>query len=829
MRDNFFGFRKYFALLFFIIICDSVSYAQLTKIRGVVKDAVTGEAIPFANIYLKLSTQGTTSDFDGNYYFETREAVDTITASYLGYKKLSFPVKANRYQEINFQLEPSEIRLKEVVIMAGENPADTLFRRIIAEKEKNTINNLGAWQYELYTKIQFDANNFGDRLKDSKLLKPFDFIFDYVDTSTVNGKVYLPVFITETLSDVYVSKDPKKDIEHVKASRGSGIENPSIAKLIGSLKQEVNAYDNHITIFEKQFVGPIADFGLTFYKYYIVDSTVNGERKSYKMAFKPRRKQELTFTGEFWVEDSSFAITRIEMNIAADANINFINDLSIRQEYQFIGNRVWMLTRDYMVADFSLIEDGKNVPGFFGHRTASYSDFVLDEQKDPEFYRSPEGIKLDAESMKMSDDYWNEHRHENLSKKEEGIYRMVDSIEHVPIYRTYSDIIYMGVFGYAPWKKFEIGPLAKIYSFNSVEGSRFRIGGQTSTLFSKKVRFYGHLAYGLKDERIKYKIGSIYMFDKDPLRSAGISYMYDIEQLGSSFNAFSQDNIMTTIFRKQPADKLNLTKKWNMFYEHEFFPGFSTKFEFEHRILLPVGEDSKLQTLENDGTMLFHENLTTAEIGIKMRYAYREKVVINTFDRVSYGSDYPIISCYYSFGIPSFLGSDYQYHRLQLGVTDWYNVGSFGWSKYIVDAGRVFGKLPYPLLVLLPGNETFIFDEYAFNLANFYEFISDQYVSVYYTHHFDGFFLNKVPLMRKLKWREVLFVKGLVGTITDENLNYSKFPSVSHQLTKPYFETGIGIENIFKILRVDAVWRLSHNDFPDTHAFGVFASLQFTF
>jgi hypothetical protein len=737
-------------------------------------------------------------------------------------------VKPNRYQEINFKLTPTEIKLQEVVVFAGENPADILFRKIVENKKKNTVNNLEAWQYELYTKIQFDANNFGDRLQNWKLIKPFDFIFDYVDTSTVNGKVYLPVFITESLSDVYISKDPNASIEKMVASRGSGIENPSIAKLIGSLKQEVNAYDNYITLFDKLFVGPVANFGLTYYEYYLIDSAFLDKQWCYKMAFKPRRKQELTFTGEFWVHDSTFAIRKIEMNIAKDANINFVNDLSIRQEYQFVDKKIWMLSHDYMVGDFNLIENTKAMPGFFGHRTASYTNFILNDRKETEFYRSPSGIVLEDGSMNKSDAFWNENRHETLSKKEEGIYQMVDSIEHVPLYRTYTDIIYTTVYGYAPWKMLEFGPIARLYSYNAVEGSRLRIGAQTSTMFSKKLRLYGHLAYGFKDEMYKYKLGTLYFFNKNPQQSAGLSYMYDVEQLSSSFNAFSQDNILTTVFRKQPADKLNLTKRWNAFYMQEIAPGFSAKLNFDQQVLLPAG-DNNLQTHETNGNIITHPSLTTSEIGINLRYAYHEKVVINSFDRTSFGSPFPIVTFNYSYGIPSLFGGEYKYHRLQLGVSDWFNIASFGWTKYIFDAGKVFGKLPYPLLVLHPGNETFIFDEQAFNLVNYYEFISDQYLSLYATHHFDGFFFNKMPLFRKLKWREVVFAKGLIGSISKENVGYSVFPSVSHFVKKPYFEAGLGIENIFKIVRVDAVWRLSHLDNTAAHPFGIFVSLHFDF
>ncbi|MDP3442833.1 MAG: DUF5686 family protein, partial [Ignavibacteria bacterium] len=260
----------------------------------------------------------------------------------------------------------------------------------------------------------------------------------------------------------------------------------------------------------------------------------------------------------------------------------------------------------------------------------------------------------------------------------------------------------------------------------------------------------------------------------------------------------------------------------------EWVPGKSNKFEILHRELFPVGGFT-LQTIDVNGDTTVHNSLITTELVFGARIAFQERIVVKDFERVTLNNKYPIISFKYSAGIPGLINGEYGFHRLQGGIEQWFNIGPFGWSKYIFEAGRVFGTVPFPLLILHPGNETFIFDEYAFNLMNYYEFISDRYVSVYYSHHFDGFFLNRIPLMRKLKWREVFFVKGLVGTITDANLELNVLPKVTYMLDKPYFEAGAGIENIFKILRVDAIWRLSHNENEGANGFGVFVSLHFNF
>ncbi|MBU2557610.1 MAG: DUF5686 and carboxypeptidase regulatory-like domain-containing protein [Bacteroidetes bacterium] len=819
---------KLIRILFLFIFLPLFAFSQLTKIRGVVTDAANGEPIPFANVYLVGTTVGTTTDFDGRFYFETRTEADSLAATYVGYRRQAMPIRQNQYQEIIISLVADQINLQEVVIVAGENPADILLRKIIANKDKNDNRELIAWQCEVYNKIQFDANNFGEKIRKRKLFKPFEFIFDYVDTSTVNGKAYLPIFISEAVSDMYFRSAPKTKIEKIKAAKGSGIENPSLAQFMGNLYQEVNIYDNYIELFSKNFVSPIANFGMSYYQYYLVDSAFIDNQWCYKLMYKPKREQELTFTGSMWIHDTTYAVRKVEMDLASDANLNYVADASLRQEYKQIGN-IWMLSRDYIIADFNILNNtDSKLPGFFGQRTSVYSDYVLNQPKEDDFYRSPVNVIVEEGSMDMTDSYWETARPEQLTKKEIGIYHMIDSVERVPMFRTYTDFIYMGAFGYLPWNKFEIGPLAKIYSYNEVEGNRFRIGGRTSTLFSDNLRLEGHLAYGHKDMRVKYGAGLLYVINKNPRRAVGLNFKYDIEQLGASFNAFSEDNIISTLFRRQPADKLNLVSEFGFYYEHEWFTGYSNRLFLKHRELFPAG-NFVMETFDDEGALVKHSSLITTEIGIDFRYAHREKYVVRDFDRINLGTRYPIFNLRYTYGAPGVINGEYEYHRLQGSVTQWFNVGSFGWSKYIIEGGQVFGTLPFPLLVLHPGNETFIFDEYAFNLMNYYEFISDRYLSIYYTHHFDGFLFNKIPLFRKLKWREVVFAKGLVGTITDANLQLNKLPDVTYMLDKPYFEAGVGVENIFKILRIDGVWRLSHRDNQHASNFALFMSLHFDF
>ena len=546
--------------------------------------------------------------------------------------------------------------------------------------------------------------------------------------------------------------------------------------------------------------------------------------------YKPRQKQTLTFTGNFWVNDTSFAIKQIEMRIADDANINFINDFYIKKDYDLVDG-YWVLSRDYSVGDLNIFEKDNKTMGFFGHRTTTYRNYIINKPKESSFYTNAINVIVLDSALNRSNDYWKKQRHENLNKDEKTVYFIVDTLQTIPRFNSYSDIIQMIVTGYYVKNKIEIGPYASMLSFNSLEGVRFRIGGRTSNKFSNKVMFNGYAAYGLKDQQLKSSAGFIYMLNKNLRRTISGSYKFDLEQLGQSQNSFREDFFLTFLFRRQPADKLSTVKEYKLSYENEWFPGLISTFTVLNREIFPIGktEFNLYNYFNNSSNIINESSIVSTELRLDLRFAYKERFTMGEFERTSLGAKYPILNIQYGYGFPNLLNSDYEYHSLYFNVSHWFNVLNLGWSKFIVDGGRIWGKLPYPLLKLHEGNETFVFDEYSFNMMNYYEFVSDKYLSIYYTHHFDGYFANRVPLLRKLKWREIFYVKGLVGGLDEANRNFSVFPKGMYRLDKPYFETGAGLENIFKIIRIDAVWRLSHLDHENTSPLGFRFGLSFNF
>lgn len=820
--------RRYTLLfLFSIFLGLSFSTAQTTKIMGKVIDKVTKEPIPFANLILKGTSLGATTSFEGEYTIEVKSKADSLIISCIGYKPQRVKIIKDHFQKLNIELEPASTKLAEFVIKYSGNPADRILDSIIKFKERNNSFDYDFIEYEAYNKVEFDINNIDEEFKKRKTFKKFDFIFNYLDTSTVNGKVYLPFFLSETLSKIYMRKSPKSTKEHIQGIKVSGIENQSVGQFMGDLFLNINIYNNYIPLFDKNFVSPVADFGGTFYKYYLVDSTVMDSKWCYNIAFKPRRAQELTFSGNFWVTDTSWAIKNIKMNVAKDANLNFINGIMVEQSFNTTDSNQWVITNDNVVVDFNAFDNAEKTTGFYGRKTTSYKDHRLHQSKSEAFYSTPLDVITVDSAFIRSEDYWQASRHDTLTKDEKTIYYMIDTLKSLPIIKTYIEIVQTVVLGYKVYKNVEIGPYMSFLSFNQTEGTRLRFGGRTSNAFSTNLMLNAHVAYGTRDTRMKYGASYIYLFSKNPRISIGGGLKHDLEQLGQSDNAFREDFLLASLFRRSDANKLSMVDQYDMYYEREWLTGLSTKFTALFRDIYPL--DNSRFILNNPTYQQEVKNITTSELIFKLRYAHKERFLMGEFERTSLGTKYPILTIQYSYGVPDFFGSNFEFHNLKVSVDHWFNVGTFGWSKYYLEGGKVFSKLPYPLLKLHEGNETWFFDPMAFNTMNYYEFVSDQYVSLTYTHHFEGLFLNKIPLLRKLKWREVGYFKALAGTLEARNKNYSVFPTGLSEMTKPFYEAGFGIENILKFIRIDALWRLSYRDKASANNFGILGSFQFSF
>jgi len=807
--------------------------AQTTRVIGKVIDAATGEPLPFVNIAFTDSKIGTTSDMDGNYVLETFYATDSIRASSVGYSPRSFPIRKDVEQTIKIALEPSSQQLAEVVVMpSGENPAFAILDRVIANKAANDREKLSAYQYEAYNKVEFDLNNITKEFTEKKLFKPFAFIFENIDST--DAKPYLPIFMTETLSEVYYRQKPKAEKELIRGTRVSGVENESISQFMGDMYQNINIYENFLVIFGKNFVSPIADGGRGFYDYYLTDSSFVGKYWCYKIEFKPKRVQELAFQGEMWINDTTYAVRSVEAGIAKGANLNFVQGFWVKQEYDQVQREVWMLTRDELVVDLNImpgsVREKKNpVQGLYGRRTATYRNFSINKVLEEEFYAGPEEVIVIPDQDSDLPEFWEKNRHIPLTAKEEAIYHMVDTMKTIPRFRTYLDIVNTVVTGYYPLGLIEIGPYFTTYSFNQVEGHRFRMGARTSSAFSRRMEYEGYVAYGLKDEALKYGFGAKGIIFKEPRLIAGFNYKHDLEQLGQSANAFREDNILSSAFRRTPNDKLTLVDEYRTYLEREWFMGFSSRITFVHRTLSPRGSLSYIRT-EGVAEPISINKIITSELIFTTRFAYKEKFVSGDFARVSLGTRYPVIELQLVQGVKGMLEGNYQYSRPGMRVRQRVPMGVLGNFQYTATGSMVIGTLPYPLLIIHSGNETFYYDDMAFNTMNFFEFISDRAASAYAEQHLEGLIFDRVPLFRRLKWREAIGAKVAFGALSDRHRQeMDLLPYMFDLNSGPFAEVSLGVENILKVLRVDLVRRLTYLDNPNVSDWALRLKLNITF
>jgi hypothetical protein len=845
--------RFWFMLTGILFTCLSLnSYAQVstkTVIKGTITDAKTGQPIPFASAFFKKTTVGTVSDTYGWYLIETTIKADTISFSFLGYTTEKRAVVHGKTQIINIKLNPTAYEIGEVIVKPTKrsysnrnNPAVDLIDRVIAKKSENKREGFDYLKYEKYEKILFALSNINEEFKDQNLLRKYRFIFENVDTTKQKGKEVLPVFLKESLSNCYFRKDPKSNKEIISAEKTINfdeyIDNKGVTANINYLYQDIDIYKNNITFLTNNFLSPIAQTAPIFYRYYIVDTALVEGVSCIRLFFEPRNKAEFLFQGVLFItQDSSYAVKKIDMGVNRDINIDWVNDAKIIQDFEQVKDKTWMLSKDEVSINFGITERSK---GIFGQKAVTYKKYEINEPINDSIFKGPD-IVVRPDPASGNPDYWEKNRHNPLSKTENGVYGMVDSLKKIPSFRIWMDVIMLITTDFYTRKKFEFGPVGSFYSYNPVEGSRVRFGGRTTPDFSKKITLDGYLAYGFNDQQFKYSAGvtysltprTIYQF---PVKSLKLNYQYDTQIPGQELLYNQGDNFFLS-FKRGVNDKFFYNRSVKFEYLNEFQNHFSYLLGYKYLIQTPGGNlffnTVDYQTFTNNVG-----NITIPEIYLTLRYAPNETFYQGKLYRDRLPGRYPVLTLNYNLGSGS-LGNDYNYSRIQFSIYKRFYPSILGYTDITAEAGRVFGKVPYPLLFIHRANQTYTYQKESYNLMNFLEFVSDRYVSLNFDHCFNGFFFNKIPLFKRLKFREIISFKALYGGLSDKNdpalqNNLFKFPTdnigtpLTFSLeTKPYIEAGVGISNIFKIFRIDYVRRVTYKSNPYISKSGIRVQFRF--
>jgi hypothetical protein len=825
---------------FFLFCLTSFSIFSQTKVSGTIKDG-SGYPVAFANVLFKNSQEGTISDENGRFYLESPKSYKTVVFSFLGYDTKEVELTTRATFNLEVVLEESADALDEVVVYSGKtskknNPAIDILRKIWENRRQNGVKQFKQYQYDKYEKLEFDLNTIDSAFMKSGIFKGMEFIFEQTDTSNVTGKTYLPVFINEAYSKVYGDNVLKAEKEILEANKNSGFENnQALIAFVKDLYKEYDVYDNYLKFFDKAFTSPLSRTGIDVYNYVLRDSAYIGDKWCYNIVYYPRRKNELTFKGDFWVNDTTWAIKEINLQASKSANLNWVRDVYIEQEFEVLNDSIFLITRDYFMSDFSFRKK-EAAQGVYGKRSTLYDNYVFNIPKDKNFYRE-QVDPYQFEVYNRPDEYWEKHRMEALSKDEKGVYKMLDTLKTVPRFKNLYNLGATLASGYYETGNFDLGPVFSIFGYNEAEGLRIRVGGRT--YFGQhdpwRIEVFG--AYGFGDDRFKYGVSGKWLLDRRSRLTVFGGNRRDVEQTGASLtnsnDVLGRSLASSSLISVGSNDRLSRINLSTVGFDIEPWKNFVIRLTGSYRTLKSATETFSIDyKVVEDGqfTGEIKSELSQPEIEMGFYYTPGRKTTGYGVERlVVNDGDFPSFYAGYSYGLKDVMGGDFEYKKVQAFYAQPWNIGGFGRLFSTIEVGKTFGAVPLSLLNPIPGNQTYFSLFNSFTQLDYYEFVSDTYASVHLQHNFGGRIFSRIPLLRKLDLREVVGFRAVYGTISLENIDLNASNIVYRAPEDIYWEWSVGVGNIFRIFRLDFNFRGNYLDNPGARDFGVTGIFGFSF
>jgi hypothetical protein len=826
--------------------------AQTTVVSGKVTDAGTGDPLPFVNVVFKGTTIGATTDFDGFYKITTAAPTDSLVASYVGYATRAKAVAQGKEQTLHFQLAAEAKMLEGVVITPKGyvNPAWEIMDRVVAYKARYAPRRLLAYEYERYSRLELDIDQVSEKFAKRRVMREIGSVLDSAKAAAgEDGKPVIPVVVTEAVSRQYHRRSPELEREVIQQTKtiGVGVEDGSVlSQVIGSIFKNYNFYENWLRIGGKDFVSPLADGWKGFYELELKGKNLDHQGyKCFRIDFTPKRPQDLAFAGTMWVTDSTgtqpeFALVQIDLTVNKEVNLNFIEKIKIQQQLVQLAvdslqtSPAWLPAKTRITVDVG--EVSKRWAGMLAKYYTTSRGFVLNRPQPLAFYQESVTLTDAALNPDQATD-WDQLRPDSLTPQEKAVYQMIDTIKKLPTVRTYVEVANILFNGYKKAGPLEFGPYILTYANNNVEGDRLRLGLRTNQDFAKRLTLYGMAAYGTRDNRWKHELGFDYLLHRRSWTQFGYTRSVDYAQLGLLADNFYEKNLNLFFAFARWGNLAAREPIWQhshqAYLQTDLWRGVTLRTTFNRSFnepyfafayLHPQGDGQQSQTN-------CHVTQLAAELRLSFggRYIQKGNRRINT-DKLSQ----PVLTLKYARGLRGTLGGDFDYHKLSANLTHRLTLGALGNLRYSVTASHIPSRLPYPLLTVHLGNETPFYNDLSFNLMRFFEFTSNSYVSFNAVHRFEGLLFNRLPLVRKWKWRSLATANVLYGTLDPANLALvPAFDSAGRPLSnarglgqEPYVEVGYGIENIFRFLRVDFIHRLTYLDAGGPR-FGVKISAQF--
>lgn len=807
----------------------NIIFAQY-QISGVVLDKITNEPLPFVNIVALPSGEGSSTDFDGAFNFKSNTFISELSFTYIGYETFKLKVNQKSTSNVEVLLDPTGIQIEEAVVEVKKRkfkvPKDTLAislqQQVVDNKENNRPKSFDSYYYKEHNKIEFDFYSLSDKFTSRKIFKPFRVIFDYIDTTDA-GVPYLPLLLQEKLSEHYFNQDPKKEKNIILGQYMTGVQNISATVMLDDIFESFDLYDNVIIAGGKSFPSPFSNSGLLTYRYYLTDSIVENNKTYYSLYFTPKSKESIAFDGNAYIDKESFAIKSIEFSVPKQANINFVSDFKVKQTFDEVEPNKWMLSAESI--QIAMNPTGKkNGRALLIKKNMQRDSIIVDKDFNESVFEGEKLIYTDSLDNR-SKNWWIENRVQALNKTEEGVILMSDSIERTRAFKNYTWLGGTAATAFLKAGPVEFGRFYQFVSWNKIEGIRPKMGIRTNRDFSEDIQLWGYVAYGIRDKQFKQFANVRIMLPKvnNNWHTLELNYKDDYTFLGVDYEdqQFAHDNGFLALLRAaNPLEKIMRIKNISATHERQWVNGYTTKISLSSKTFTATpGVFDFNRTLVN-GTQVQEEKFNVAEIGFDQHIAFGQKFFENTFYRFESFSKKPIIDVKYRLGLKNIAGGDYAYHKLELNFLQRLS-SKLGYSYINIDAGKVFGDIPYPLMFIPLGNQNFYFNGDAYQVMGEFEFASDQFASIWVEHHFDGVIFNRIPLIRKLKLRSLISAKALIGNAKQSNLDLAELPFDMRVPNNWYIEAGFGIENILQLIRVDFYWRVTQRNQPDISNFGI--------
>lgn len=846
---------KILTLLFGIMTALRVSAIAPITVSGVVRDSLTHEPISFASVLLLGSDRGTLTDESGRYSIYTTQPWDSVKVSAMGYgtRTVAAPENISKNIRIDFSIPSTGLRLGTLIAKPKKehytkknNPAVAFMKRLREASEKNDPRNKPDYNYSKYERITLAVNDY--RFNDSAtggLDRKFSFIKEYIDTSALSGVPILNVAVREKASTVHHRRQPETEREYVTGLRASGLDEildpESMRKFYEDVMREIDVYSDDITILQNRFVSPLSRIAPDFYKFYLTDTTEIDSTECVELTFVPRNAASMGFTGRFYVPvaDSAMVIKKIVMRVPHDINLNWVKGMLVTQQYDRLPDGTRIKMSDDMIIEATVIP---GAPGVYARRNTVYTDHDFMPAPDRSIFdRDAEQIYAPAADMRGAD-FWDRHRTAGISHGERSMEAMMARLRSVPAYYWTEKIVKVFTSGYVPtWSPsyFDIGPMTSTFSTNKVEGFRLRAGGMTTAALSPRWFGRGYVAYGFGDHRWKYKAEIEYSFhDKRyhsrefPVHSIRATHMYDMDMLGQHYVTNNQDNMFMS-WKRMEDIQMTYQRITKLEYILERENNFSLNLTLQNERQIPT---RYMPFTDGYGRSFGHYTMNTAKL--TLRYAPGEKFYQMKTGRLPINLDAPVFTLSHTWGPRwSAIGNPFALSSTEASFSKRWWFSAFGYVDVFLKGGHVWTRSPYPNLLIPNANLSYFIQLESFSCMNPMEFINDSYAQWDFTYWANGALLNNIPLLKRLKLREAILFRGMWGHLSHRNqpwLNHSLFTFPVQARTqvmtdRPYMEAGIGLDNVFRILRIDYTWRLTYRHDPGACLGGVRFMVHLTF